>query len=99
MAHTSVLMYRSINDITTNVSVITLVTHRASYPIYITSYSHSMTSTIMFYDITNTAFMTSDLLAITSHPLFRKSHHFMCDIKSMVSDLMSTVSVSSHPSY
>ena len=71
----------------------------ASYPTYITSHSHSMTSMIMFYDIANTAFMTSDLLAMTSHPLFRKSHHFMYDIKSMVSDLTSTASGSSHPPY
>ena len=71
----------------------------ASYPTYITSHSHSMTSMIMFYDIANTAFMTSDLLALTSHPLFRKSHHFMYDINSAVSDLTSTVSVSSNPSY
>ena len=63
---------------------------------HITSHSHSMTSMIMFYDITNTAFMTLDLLYMTSHPLFRTSHHFMYDIKSAVSDLTSTVSVSSH---
>ena len=56
-----------------------------------------MTSMIMFYDITNTALMTSDLLYITSHPLFRISHHFMYDIESTVSELTSTVSVSSHP--
>ena len=30
---------------------------------------------------------TSDLLYMTSHPLFRTSHHFMYDIKSTVSDL------------
>ena len=66
-------------------------------PIYITSHSHIMTSKIMFYDVTNTAFMTSDLLYMTSHPLFWTSHHFMYDIKSTVSDLTSTVSVSSQP--
>ena len=54
---------------------------------------------IMFYHITHTAFMTSDLLSMTSHPLFRTSHHFMYDIKSTVSDLTSPISVSSHPSY
>ena len=53
----------------------------------------------MFYDITNTAFPTSDLLYMTSHPLFRTSHHIRYDIKSTVSDLRSTVSVSSHPHY
>ena len=50
----------------------------------------------MFYDITNTAFPTSDLLYMTSHPLFRTSHHIRYDIESTVSDLMSTVYVSSH---
>ena len=78
---------------------ITLGTHRASYIIYIISHSHFMTSMIMFYDITNTAFMTSDLLYMTSHPLSRTSHHFMYDIISAVSDLKSTASVSSHSPY
>ena len=68
-----------------------------SYPIYITSHSHFMTSMIMFYDLTNTAFTTSDLLYMMSLPLFRASHHFLYDFKSTVSDLTSTVSVSSHP--
>ena len=36
----------------------------------------------MFYDITYTEFMTSDLLSVTSYPLFRTSHHFMYVIKS-----------------
>ena len=53
----------------------------------------------MFYDITNTAFMTSDLLSMTSQPRFRASHHFIYDIKSTVSDITSTVSESSHPLY
>ena len=70
-----------------------------SYPIYIPSHSHYMSSMIMFYDITYMEFMTSDLLSRTSHPLFRKSHHFIYDIKSTISDLTSTVSVSSHPPY
>ena len=68
-----------------------------SYPTYITSHSHFMTSMIMFYDLTNTAFMTSDLLYMISFPLFRASHHILYDIKSTVSDFTSTVSVSSHP--
>ena len=45
----------------------------------------------------NTAFMTSYLLYMTSLPLFRASHHFLYDLKSTVSDVTSTVSVSSHP--
>ena len=68
-----------------------------SYPIYITSHSHFITSMIMFYDLTNTAFITSDLHYITSLPLFRASHHYLYDIKSTVSVLTSTLSVSSHP--
>ena len=45
------------------------------------------------------ALMTSDLLSMISHPLFRTQHHFMYDIKSNASDFTSTVSVSSHPPY
>ena len=48
----------------------------------------------MFYVIANTEIMTSDLLSMTSYPLFRTSHHFMYDIKSTVSVLTSTASVS-----
>ena len=43
--------------------------------------------------------MTLDLLSMTSHPIFRTSQHFTYDIKSTVSDLTATVSVSSHPHY
>ena len=68
-----------------------------TYPIYITSHSHLMTSMIMFYDLTNTAFMISDILYMMSPPLFKASHHFLYDLKSTVSDLTSTVSVSSYP--
>ena len=96
MVNTSVAMYRSIDDISTSVYISTIGTHMTSYPIYITSHSHFMTSMIMFFDLTNTAFMTSDLY-MTSLPLFRASHHFLYDIKSTVSDLTSTFSVSSHP--
>ena len=106
MPHTSVSTYRSIDDITTSVQVITLGTHMTSFPIYIPSHSHYMTWMIMFYVITYTEFMTSDLLSMTSYPIFRTSHHFMYDIKSTVSVhtstasvLTSTASVSSHPTY
>ena len=51
------------------------------------------------YDITATMCMTSYALYVTSHKQFRRSHHFMYDIKSAVSDLTSIVSVSSHPPY
>ena len=99
MAHTSVSTYRSIDDITTSLWVITLGTHMTSYPIYIPTHSHYMTWMTMIYYITYTEFMTSDLLSMTSYPLFRTSHHFMYDIKSTVSVLTSTASVSSHLNY
>ena len=54
---------------------------------------------IMYNVITYTEFITSNLLSMTSYPLFRTSHHFMYDIKSTVSVLTSTASVSSHPTY
>ena len=43
--------------------------------------------------------MTSYVLHVTSHPQFRTSHHFIYDIKSTLSDLTSTVSLSSHPPF
>ena len=70
-----------------------------SYTIYIPSYSHYKTGMIMFYVITYTEIMTSDLLSMTSYPLSKTSHHFIYDIKSTVSVLTSTASVSSHPNY
>ena len=99
MAHTSVSTFRSIDDIKTSVYVITLGTHMTSYPIYIPSHSHYMIWMIMFYVITFTKFMTTDLPSMTSYPLFRTSHHFMYDIKSTVSFLTSTASVSLNPAY
>ena len=51
------------------------------------------------YDITATMCMTSYALHVTAHPQFRTSHHFMYDIRSTLSDLISTVSLSSHPPY
>ena len=74
-------------------------TRMTSYPIYNPSHSHYMTSMIMFYDITYTAFMTSDLLSMTSYPLFSTSHHFMYDINSTVCFITSPAPVSSHPTY
>ena len=51
------------------------------------------------YDITATLCMTSYALRVTSHPLFRTSHHFLYDIRSTLSDLTSTVYLSIHPPY
>ena len=86
--------------------VIPLGTHMTLYTLYIRSYSHPMTSILSIYDITSTAFMTSDLFCMTSHILFRTSHHFMYDIKSNVNDhihficvITPTLSMTSQPLY
>ena len=62
---------RSNNAITIIMEVITLGTRMTSSS---TSHSDFMTSILSIYDITNTTFMTSDLLYMTSHPWFIKSH-------------------------
>ena len=59
--------------ITTIMEVIPLGTCMASYTRYITSQSHFMTSFLSIYDITATAFMTSDPLHMTSPPGFMTS--------------------------
>ena len=74
----------TMSDITPTLSV-------SSHPKY------QFYQTQCMYDITATICMTSCALYMTSHPLFRTSHHFMYDIKSTISDLTATVSVSSHP--
>ena len=51
------------------------------------------------YDITATMCMTSYAIHVTSHPQFRTSHHFMYDIRSPLSNLTSTVSLSPHQPY
>ena len=50
-------------------------------------------------EITATMCMISYALHETSHSQFRVSHHFMYDIRCTLSDLTSTVSLSSHPPY
>ena len=65
--------------------------HFSTYDIIHTlriSHSHFVTSILSIYDITNTGFMTSDLLYMTSHPWFLTSHplylwhhsHYICNI-------------------
>ena len=79
----------------------------SSQPLYLTSCPLCLCHHIhCIVDITYTEFMTSDVLSMTSYPIFRTSHHFMYDIKSTVSVhtstasvLTSTASVSSHPTY
>ena len=51
------------------------------------------------YDITDTMCMTSYALHVTLYSQFMTSHHFMYDIGSTLSDLIFTVSLSSHPQY
>ena len=59
-----------------------------TYTFYMTSHSHFMTPVISFHDITTTAFMTSDLLYMKSHPQFMTSNplylrhhsHYVCNI-------------------
>ena len=45
-----------------------------SFALYMTPYPPFKTSTLSIYDITKTAFMTSDLLYMTSHPWFLTFH-------------------------
>ena len=50
------------------------------------------------YEITATMCMTSYGLHMTSYPQFRTSQHFLCDIRSTLSDLTSSLSLShTHP--
>ena len=76
----------TMSDITPNVSV-------SSHPVDQFYQAQCM------YDITASMCMTSYALHVTSHPQFRTSHHFMYDIRSTLSDLISTLSLSSHPLY
>ena len=57
----------AIDAITKIMEVISLGTHMILYTLYIISHSPFMTSILGIYDITNTAFMTSDLLYMTLH--------------------------------
>ena len=43
--------------------------------------------------------MTSYALHVTSHPQFRTSHHFIYQIRSTLSDLTSSIPLSSHSPY
>ena len=60
-------------SITTGLEVIPFGTHRTTYRVYMSSQSHFMTSFLNIYDITATAFMTSDPLHRTSPPGFMTS--------------------------
>ena len=81
MTHTSVSMYRCHHNKYGSHHIWSPMT---SY----TPHSNFMTSMISFYDITTTAFMTSDLLCMTSHPWFMTSpplflwhhSHYICNI-------------------
>ena len=73
-ATVSVLQHPLYRIITTILEVIPLGTHFKSYTLYMTSQSHFMRSFLSIYDITATAFMTSDPLHMTSPPGFMISH-------------------------
>ena len=62
-------LYQSITILEVN----PLSTHFTSYTLYMTSQSHFMTSFHSIYDITATAFMTSDPLHTASPPVFMAS--------------------------
>ena len=64
---------RCSDAITTIMEVIPLGTRMTSYTLYMTSQSHFMTSFLSIYDITATAFMTSDPLHMTSPTGFMTS--------------------------
>ena len=85
--------------ITTIMEVIPLGTRMTSYTLYMTSQSHFMTSFLSIYDITATAFMTSDPLHMTlpagfmtSRPLYLWHHrHYVCEYISPIFIIKHTV--------
>ena len=89
----SVMATQPLCNFTSTMSDITPTVTVSSHPLYQFYLTQCMD------DITETICMTSYALHMTSHRLFRTSHHFMYDIKPTISDLTSTVSVSSHPPF
>ena len=89
----------SIVAIKTIMEVIPLGTRMISYTIYMTSQSHFMTPFLSIYDITATAFMTSDSLHMTSPPGFMTSRplylwhhrHYVCEYISTIFIMKHTV--------
>ena len=88
-----------IDAITTIMEVIPLGPRMTSYTLYMTSQSHFMTSFLSIYDITATAFMTSDPLHMTSPrgfmtscPLYLWHHrHYVCEYISTIFNIKHTV--------
>ena len=73
MTHTSLLMCRCINDITTSMEVITLGIRMISFTLYMTSHSHFMSSMLSIYDITTTVYCIGDIsspIPVTWQPLY-----------------------------
>ena len=71
-----------------------------SHPLYLSSHTFDQFyQTQCMHDITVTMCMTSYAVHVTSHSKFRTSYAFMYDIRSTLSDLTSTVSLSSNPPY
>ena len=88
-----------IEDITTSMEIIILGIRKTSWTLKMTSHSHFMTSILIIYDITTTAFMTWDLqymmsrprsmtshpYTVTSQPLYLKHHtHYVCEFISTI---------------
>ena len=85
--------------ITTIMEVIPLGTRMTSYTLYMTTQSHFMTPFLSIYYITDTTFMTSDHLHMTSHPGFMTSRplylwhhrHYVCEYISTIFIIKHTV--------
>ena len=90
MASHSVMTTQPSCNFTATMSDITPTVSVSSHPMY------QFYQTQCMYDITATICMASYALHMTSQPLFRTPHHFMYCIKSTISYLTSTVSMSSH---
>ena len=89
----SVMTTQPLCNFTTTMSDITPTVSVSSHPVDKFHQAQCMS------DLTATMCMTSYALHVTSHAQFRTSDHFMYDIRSTLSDLTSTVSMSSHPPY
>ena len=89
----SVMTTQPLCNFTATMSDITPIVFVSSNPV------DQFYQTQCMYDIIATMCMTSFALHVTSHPQFSTSHQFMYEIRSTLSDLTSTVSLSPHPPY
>ena len=89
----SVVTTQQLCNFTATMSVITATVSVSSHPMDQFYQKQCM------YDITVTMCMTSYAVHVTSHAQFRMSHHFMYDIRSTLSDLSFSASMSSLQPY